>query len=423
METQGRDCPVCGSTGPRKAIHRQRFEGGVLGEGYDVVICRSCGAGFADGILPQSELDRYYAERSKYAVAGAESPFDLRRFELIAEQLASRVSPEARLLDVGCATGGFLATLKARGFKAVMGADPSPACAEAAKRLHGIEVVTSGIAGLVSGIVGLGSRTSRPASSEKGRLVQDTNAAQRGMDSRFDVITLLGVLEHLRDTQAAIRELTKLLAPGGRIFLAIPDVQGLATSRNSPFQQFSMEHVNFFSRDSLARLMAECGYTLEAQWQEKVEWRFRVEEPILSGLFVANGKGQGGRTLSDTVTAKALADYIEVSAAVDLRIRAVINRLVSEQTPLLVWGAGALTRRLLAETALAKANIRAFVDSSPHAQAVPLIGRAVLAPSEIRGRTETIVVASTAFEQEITAIIRQDLHLPNELITFPAIGD
>ena len=60
-----RPCPVCGGV-ERRVLHRQRFLEGPLGAGYDVVVCRHCGAGFADGIPAQEELDRYYAEQSKY---------------------------------------------------------------------------------------------------------------------------------------------------------------------------------------------------------------------------------------------------------------------------------------------------------------------------------------------------------------------
>src|SRR4051812_27365459 len=110
-----RPCPVCESRGRRDVLHRQQFVGGPLGDGYDVVVCTACGAGFADRIPEQADLDHYYAERSKYEYAqngGEESPYDFKRFELIAEQVMSFLSSrDAAILDVGCATGGLLACL------------------------------------------------------------------------------------------------------------------------------------------------------------------------------------------------------------------------------------------------------------------------------------------------------------------------
>jgi SAM-dependent methyltransferase len=41
-------------------------------------------------------------------------------------------------------------------------------------------------------------------------------------DGAFDCITLLAVLEHLRDPSACAREFARLLEPGGRVVLTVP---------------------------------------------------------------------------------------------------------------------------------------------------------------------------------------------------------
>jgi SAM-dependent methyltransferase len=418
-----RPCPVCGSAGPHKKLHQQGFSEGVLGDGYDVVVCQDCGAGFADGIPSQADLDRYYAERSKYSYdgsGGAESPYDMARFAWTVDQLASRLpSHSLRILDVGCATGGLLSVFKQRGFANVLGADPSPACAAAARKLHGIEVRAATLAEL------------------------------SGWSERFDLVCMLGVLEHLRDVAPAVRTVARLMKPRGLFYAAVPDVEGLVEARNAPYQQFSMEHVNFFSRRSLDRLMASCGFAVASHWRTVLEWREGVTEPILAGLYEVTGdrEREGGsrppsasgsghhsvapsrapshplpRSLApslarDAVTESALERYLASSRAGDEKIRARIDALVRAREPLLVWGAGALTRRLLASTALAHANIAAFVDSSLHLQGTELAGRKVLSPTQLTGHKEPILICSVAFEQEITRTIRHRLNLPNRVIT------
>src|SRR6185312_1537179 len=254
-----RDCPICGSTGPRKLMHRQRFLEGPLGGGYDVVVCENCGAGFADGIPSQEELDCYYAERSKYEYdqrSGAESPYDLRRFEHIITQLAPWVPQRsASILDVGCATGGLLACLAAAGYTRLLGCDPSPACAAAARRLHGIEVLALDIGQL----------------------------AQTGR--RFDVILAVGVLEHLHEVGAAVDGLAGLLNPGGLVYCAQPDTEAFAACVNAPYQQFSTEHVVFFSEASLGRLMAERGFEPRQTWRWMTEWREGMSDSVVSGIY------------------------------------------------------------------------------------------------------------------------------------------
>jgi len=369
-------------------LHRQRFHEGILGDGYDVVVCRHCGAGFADGIPTQGELDRYYAEQSKYSyesAGGAESEYDVRRFEMIVDQVVPYLaSSAARILEIGCATGGLLSVFKRRGFANLVGADPSPACAEAARRVHGVEVRVA------------------------------TMAQLSDWQERFDLVLMIGVLEHLREVRPAVRTVAERTKPGGLLYAAVPNAEGLADCRNAPFQQFSMEHVNFFSAQSLNRTMAACSLVPRQTWCWTVEWRENVTEPIVSGLYEPSSAID---LPMDVTTETALERYIASSRAGDEKIQDIIAALVSAAAPLLIWGAGALTRRLLATTMLAKANIVGFVDSSPHQQGRKLVGKPILAPAQIVGRNEKILICSVAFESEIVRMIRDRLSLPNELIT------
>lgn len=383
-----RPCPVCESLADRDVLHRQRFFEGPLGDGYDVVTCRNCGAGFADGIPSQAELDRYYAERSKYTYAyagGAESPYDFKRFDLIADQLEPHLPDKnARILDIGCATGGLLAVLRRRGYLNVVGSDPSPACADAAQRLHGIDVRTAAL------------------------------AAHADWSDTFDAILLVGVLEHLRDVLPAVRIAGSLLRPGGILYCAQPDVEAFAECYNAPYQQFSTEHVNFFSGASLTCLMAGAGLRPREMWRWLVEWREGVTDSVISGAFVrSETRVEAG---GDDATGLALRRYLAASGAVDRRISSRIDALVRERRPLVVWGTGALTRRLLASTALADAAIVAFVDSNADERTPSLGGRPVWTPAWLVGRTEAILVCSVTFEREIVRHITEELSLTNELI-------
>ena len=382
-----RPCPVCTSEGPRALVHRQRFQEGPLGEGYDVVVCAACGAGFADGIPSQAELDRYYEQRSKYTyahAAGAESPYDFKRFELIADQIEAHLPDKAaRILDIGCATGGLLAVLRQRGYTNVLGSDPSATCAEAARRLYGIEVKTA------------------------------TLAQHATWTERFDAVLLVGVLEHVREVRAAVQTVARLLAPGGKFYCAQPDVEAFAECHNAPYQQFSTEHVNFFSRVSLGFLLASAGLTSRQVWRWQVEWREGMTDSVVSGVF-----DQSAGTIvhrCDGITQAALQRYVEQSAAQEAGVLRVIEDLVRSQEPILIWGAGSFTRHLLASTPLGDANITAFVDSSLSQQAATLLGRSVLAPSALVDRPETIVICSLVFGAEIRRCITAELRLPNRV--------
>jgi SAM-dependent methyltransferase len=387
--TNSRPCPVCASTGARESVFRPQFQEGLLGDTYEVVVCAACGAGFADGIPSQGELDSHYRERSKYGYegdGGSESEYDFRRFEAIADQLAPLVaSPGARILDIGCATGGLLSVFKRRGYGNLLGADPSPGCASAAARLHCVRVEVATVAQV---------------------------AAWR---ESFDLILMVGVLEHLGDPSSAARAAAALLGKGGLFFASVPDVQGLADCRNAPFQQFSMEHVNFFSSQSLDRLMGASGLAPCETWRTTVEWREGITEPVVSGAYRLSPPGIPRR---DTLTGPELRRYVGVCQGNEAAIIETIGALVKSGEPILVWGAGAFTRRLLATTPLADARIAGFVDSNPHLQGRRLAGREVLSPAQVAGRDETILIGSVAFGKEIEGAIRGRYQLRNRVITF-----
>lgn len=136
-----RSCSVCGSNA-KKPLFQQRFSTMLLVQGYTVVVCASCGFAYADDIPEQEAFDAYYRDLSKYEYehqGGKESEHDEARLRETAEVLSKSIpSPQSRILEIGCSTGRLLAFLKECGFPNVWGVDPSPGCAEAARRLYGV---------------------------------------------------------------------------------------------------------------------------------------------------------------------------------------------------------------------------------------------------------------------------------------------
>ena len=124
----------------------------------------------------------------------------------------------------------MLAALKKQGYADLLGVDPSPSCASTAAELHGIEVLTGTISNVPCG--------------------------QR----KFDLIVLSNILEHVRDLKPALLRLCKILADSGMLYAQVPDASRFAGRDDAPFQEFSTEHINFFSAVSLANLMGELGF-------------------------------------------------------------------------------------------------------------------------------------------------------------------
>jgi SAM-dependent methyltransferase len=109
---------------------------------------------------------------------------------------------------------------------------------------------------------------------------------------RFDVVTLLNVLEHLRspvDTLRNIRNL--LLKPGGLLVIDVPnefnDFQMVANEEYGLNEWWVCppNHINYFSATNLSQVLDLCGY--EVRYREA---SFPLEVFLLFGdVYVGNG--------------------------------------------------------------------------------------------------------------------------------------
>jgi SAM-dependent methyltransferase len=386
-----RPCPVCLSQKARLLFHQKfcAFSDGGLLTGYDLVVCAQCGASYADGIPAREVFDIYYARMSKYEQSqrgGELSSTDQERFVQVADMLAAHLRPTSRIVDVGCATGGLLAELQRRGFRHLLGLDPSPACAAVAKRLYGIEVRTMTMHELTA------------------------------LPERFDAGVLTGVFEHLPELDESITSLRKILQPDGLLYIEVPDASSYHQCFSAPYQFLSIEHVNFFSPASLRNLLARRGFDCVFARRVNRQLGPHSIEPAVAALFSPTGKGELAQR--DEETEPALLKYLEASRRLEEEIQQTITRLAESQVPLAVWGAGTHTLRLLETSKLGSARIVAFIDSNPRYQGKQLRGIPVLTPGEFQSADATILISSQVAEAEIKAQIRNQLGWTHPIICF-----
>jgi SAM-dependent methyltransferase len=393
LGVEPRACAVCGSWNKR-LLFCQRFEPiseATILLGYDVVACKSCGFCYADNIPGQETFDAYYRSMSKYEHqdrGGKASDFEIRQFPSLASAIAKHIpSPRSRILEIGCANGGLLGALRDLGYSNVLGIDPSPSSPANAWRLYQIRVMSGTLSCLPAEI------------------------------GTCDFIILVAVLEHIRDLEGAMRRIRDLGSPNGCLFVEIPDVARFPASPVPPFQEFSVEHINFFSSVSLANLLGAYGFT-ELQ-SSRVAYNQTGTQAgyAVRSAFCLRPEGRPPNPVHDGVSEPSLVDYIAASRAVEAPISQVISRLVASREPVVIWGVGTQTQHLLATSNLAQANIVAFVDSNPHYQGKRLKGIPVLAPGDMRSRSEAILVSSQASQAEIVRQIRTDLGLTNPVLT------
>ena len=390
-----RPCAICDGVAKRY-LWSQSFSalGEGLLEGYEVVTCPSCGFCFADGLPNQAAFDRYYQVMSKYEYkqqGGRESEYDMAKFRQVVAFLKPHLrTKDVRILEVGCATGGLLNMLKAQGYDNVMGVDPSPSCSRAAAALYGVSVQTGTLSHM------------------------DVEEGSK------DMVLLAGVLEHVRDLKAALQRLSGLLVEDGRMLIAVPDASRFSEGEDAPFQEFSVEHINYFGPKSLNNLLAQHGFTCLACEQIMMVVNHRTTTPVIMATFQKGSRDQAcwGR---DQATCAGLERYIEYSREADQHIQRRINALVQERTPVVVWGTGAHTLRLLESGRLSEVRIMAFIDSNARLQGKQLKGVTILPPEALCELPFPVLISSRVFQQEIADRIHQEMALPNPLITLYAI--
>lgn len=287
---------------------------------------------------------------------------------------------EMRIADIGCATGNFLRFLKEKGYTHLMGIDPSLAC------VHFLEEC-----GLKA----------------KQAVVNELNGGET-----FDFIRLNAVLEHVVDLNEFIEHIKTVLAPGGIIYLSVPNIEGFFEEENCPFQEFSVEHINYFSVESLRMFMQKHSFRM-------IDYNTTTTKAFseLEAIFVLEPQIEHYPCMEKDISAdRKFAEYVRKSQVLEDRINEKLDRLVQSQEPVIVWGVGTHTLRQLAVGNLAKCNIRMFVDSNPHYQNTKYQGIPICSPKEINSE-ERILVSSWHAQEAIIHYGREQLGLENDFLT------
>lgn len=143
----------------------------------------------------------------------------------------------ARVLDLGCGSGGFLAMMKEQG-ATVTGVEPDDKAREAVR--------SRGIA------VHAGTAEDVPAEV---------------LSQQFDVIATRHVLEHCIDPLKVLRNVKGMLAPGGVYLCDVPNNNATGLRRAGAAWHWLdvPRHINFFTRQSLADAARRAGLTVASE--------------------------------------------------------------------------------------------------------------------------------------------------------------
>lgn len=254
-------CPICDCIYYEqfKYLNCESFDDSYLYKDICIHKCNHCGHLYNE--LTTRELQnlmKYYKE--EYAPSNLSSkdketdrPGDSNpeRYEQLLEFIKPYIYMDSRILDVGCASGGFLDFLWVKGYKFSYGIEPVEEYVKNANER-----------------VKVGNVYNIPFE-----------------ENSFDIIILDQVLEHLAHPKLAMKEIERVLDKGGLCYIGVPDVNRY----NDNYFYIMREHVQHFSLTSLKLLAEGTDFELVNYKKSECDMIGSIKLPNLSILLKLTG--------------------------------------------------------------------------------------------------------------------------------------
>jgi 2-polyprenyl-3-methyl-5-hydroxy-6-metoxy-1,4-benzoquinol methylase len=257
-------CPICNSNNIQEQLPAKDHT--VSQQIFSIWHCNTCTARFTQDVPAQDAIGAFYASENYISHSDTKKGVINSLYHLVRKRtlgskrrlvINSTGLIKGSILDIGCGTGAFLNTMKEAGWD-ITGLEPDSTARTKAAELYNIQP------------------------QEPGKLFELTPAS-------FNAITMWHVLEHVHELHAYIKQIEKLLAPGGKAFIAVPNY----TSKDADIYKEHWaaydvpRHLYHFSPQSMEILLAHHGLKLTAV---KPMWFDSFYVSMLSEQY-KNGKG------------------------------------------------------------------------------------------------------------------------------------
>jgi 2-polyprenyl-3-methyl-5-hydroxy-6-metoxy-1,4-benzoquinol methylase len=228
-------CPWCGTASDQ--LHLKLKDYFLSQEEFEIFECPQCGLLYTVPRPSPQQIGKYYKSDEYYSHQQNQKGFIPRIYEKVKTiNLKNKVSmaigglPHGKLLDIGCGVGDFLVQVRKQGWE-IAGIEPSDDAKLIAKDRLGFTPLA-------------------PAESIT------------FPDHFFDVITLWHVLEHIDDLKFQTSEIYRLLKPGGRLIIALPNYQSFDCQYyKDKWAAWDVpRHLNHFSPDTLRAIITSLDF-------------------------------------------------------------------------------------------------------------------------------------------------------------------
>lgn len=208
------------------------------GDEFSILACDDCGLAQTSP-MPEN-LDFYYADYHGGRHGGSADFCAGRRVRWLEQSAAENKSSPRKVLDIGCGEGTFLEAAKKHGWQTV-----------------GVEMNRDGL-------------------KNSDLEIHETVAAVKNAhgENSFAAVTLWHVLEHLERPRESLKEIYELLAPDGKLLIAVPDAAGLqAKIFGKDWLHLDVpRHLYHFNYQSLEMLLRQRGFQIERRRHQEFEY-------------------------------------------------------------------------------------------------------------------------------------------------------
>jgi 2-polyprenyl-3-methyl-5-hydroxy-6-metoxy-1,4-benzoquinol methylase len=259
-------CYICTSTRRKRLaeIH-----------GFEYVTCEDCGHVYTTRRYTDEAIRRFYETNTYWAeVTYANKSTCCYRRENVARpkvEFAERYCTSSRgtWLDVGSGIGDMVSVAQENGWKAT-GLELSATSVAFAKEIFNVDLLR--------------------------QTMEEYRDQHPELVGTVDVVSLIGVLEHVVDPVGLLRQANQMLKPGGLVMIQVPNARSMATMVQETFPQnvfrhmSPIEHIMVFTESSLNRTMTNGGFQPLAYWYHGLDFY-----ELLTNLVLANPQVQDSR--------------------------------------------------------------------------------------------------------------------------------
>lgn len=269
MTTHYTSCPLCGDSRLFPLITCRDHS--VSGEDFPIVQCEGCSFKFTQDIPDEASIGPYYKSEDYVSHSRSKKGVINWLYHLVKEytisgkyNLVNRLTQGNSIIDYGCGTGDFLSFCQKKGWN-TKGFEPSPEARERTRQL-GLQV----------------------APPEELSALADHSA---------DVITLWHVLEHVHQLEGTLKQLHRILKPGGKLVIAVPNCSSLDARHYKAFwAAYDVpRHLYHFEPKTIKKLVLPIGFKAR-EIQPMVFDAYYVS--LLSEKYKRNGKMGPGTLLA-----------------------------------------------------------------------------------------------------------------------------